>query len=584
MPDKVERRLAALLSADVAGYSQLIAADEVGTVRTLTAYREEVDALARQHRGRVVDSPGDNILMEFPSATDAVEAAIEMQRVIAARNMALPAERRLEFRMGAHLGEVLVEGERIYGDGVNIAARIEAIADAGGVAMSESVHSQIANKVDADIRDLGEYDLKNIDRPIQLYAVGIRGSSRQTAPTKPEADRNAAWIVVLPFDNLSGDPSDDYLADGLTEDIITLLSAFRTLRVISRTASFQYKGSRSPIPEIAEELGVRFVLEGSVRRAGSRLRVTAQLIEAGDQHHIWAEKYQADVQDIFDVQDQITEGIVVAIDPAIRTAETLRTSRLRPENMDAWEHAQRGWTEGNRYRKEATQIAKAHFSKALELDPNYADAHTGLATCYAIEAFLLWADDPTATLSLAYEEAKRATELDPRDAMALAVLSFVNTRMGRLGTGADLGDRAIELNPSHAIANAMAGNAHMYNGDPKRGAELFDRAFALAPRDPSANWFLGGRGLAKFLVGDAEAALEDARAAVKVRYGYVFGRALVAASLVDLGRIEEAREAMAEILESWPDFDERRFDGYFFKNPDHRSHFMDNLMVAGMPS
>ncbi|MDX1469077.1 MAG: tetratricopeptide repeat protein [Acidimicrobiia bacterium] len=583
MPESVERRLSALVSADVAGYSKLMAQDEVGTVRTLTAYREEMGVLTKQHGGRVVDSPGDNILMEFPSATDAVEAAIEMQRVIAARNESLPDERRLRFRMGLHLGEVLVEDDRIYGDGVNIAARIEAVAAPGGVAMSDSVYSQVVNKVDAEYRDMGDYELKNIDRSIRIHQLEVQGTDRQTPPTKPEADRNAAWIVVLPFENLGGDPSDDFLADGLTEDIITLLSAFRSLRVIARTASFQYKGSRSPIPQIADELGVRFVLEGSVRRAGERIRVTAQLIEAEDQHHIWADKYEADVAEIFNVQDRITEGIVAAIDPAIRTAETLRASRMRPENIDAWGHVQRGWSAGNRYRREAVEEAKSHFRRALEIDPDYADAHTGLATCHVLDAFLLWTDDPAASLDLAYQEAKRATELDPRDAYALAVLAFVNTRMGRLGTAAELGERAIELNPSHALANAFAGNAHVYNGDPERGAELFDRAFALAPRDPAANWFLGGRGLARFLAGEPELALEDARAAIKVRYGYLFGRALIAASLIDMGRAEEAEAQMAEILEMWPDFDSHRFDGYHFRKPEHRSHFIDNLLTAGMP-
>ncbi len=582
MSQPVERRLSALVSADVVGYSQLIAANEIGTVRTLTAYREEIGVLASQHNGRVVDSPGDNILIEFPSATEAVEAAIAIQRVIAARNVALPEGRRLEFRIGVHMGEVLVEGGRIYGNGVNVAARIESVADPGGVSMSETVFTQVVNKVDVDFMELGDYELKNIDRPVRLYSV-ILGSKPAAPPEKPESDRNAAWIAVLPFDNLSGDPSDDYFADGLTEDIITALSAYRTLRVVSRTASFQYKESSASIPDIASELGVRFVLEGSVRRAGDRMRVVAQLIEAADQHHIWAERYDAAIDDLFDVQDRLTEGIVTAIDPAIRISEVERRARVRPENLDAWGLAQRGWTELWKYRPEANKLAREYFEKALELDTRYANARAGLASSHLLDAFLLWSGDPPASLDLAYREAKKAIDLDPRDAMAYGTLALVNTRLGRLQAGVEAGERAIELNPSHALANSIAGNAHMYNGDPERAIGLFDRAFALAPRDPGANWFVGGRSLAKFLAGDPESALEDARAAVKIRYGYQFGRALIVATLIDLGRTDEAGAAMAEILELWPDFDSHRFDGYHFANPEHRAHLIDNLLAAGMP-
>lgn len=585
MSEPVERRLSALLSADVAGYSQLIASDEVGTVRTLTAYREEMAVLANQHKGRVVDSPGDNVLMEFPSATDAVEAAVEMQRVIGERNRSLEADRRLEFRMGVHLGEVLVEGDRIYGDGVNIAARIEGLADPGGVSVSEIIRSQVVNKVDADFIDQGEHELKNIDAPVRVWALGIEKAGKASmASDRPDTDTNAAWIAVLPFENLGGNEEDDYFADGLTEDVITALSAFRTLRVIARTASFNYKETTASIPKIASQLGVRFVLEGSVRRAGSRLRVTAQLIEAADLHHIWADRYDAEIEDIFDIQDRITEGIVVAIDPAIRTAESVRLGRLRPENVDAWGHVQRGWTEFYVYKPESNREARSHFTEAVRLDPNYAQAHSGLALTHAFDAFLLWVDDPNRSLELAHESAKMGSQLDPTDAMGWAALGFVSWRLGRLERAAQLTDKAIELNPSLAISYAVAAAAHTYGGDPEKGVAMSDRLLALAPNDPSATWFWGGRAIANFLASNPEAAIDDARAAIRTRFGYLFGRALVAASLVDLGRLDEAKAEMEAILDIAPDFDSHRFDGYTFRFEKDRQHLIENLKTAGMES
>ncbi|MEA1903951.1 MAG: adenylate/guanylate cyclase domain-containing protein, partial [Actinomycetota bacterium] len=303
---------------DVAGYSRLISLDEVGTVRTLTAYRNEMSTLVAQHRGRVVDNPEDNALLEFPSATDAVEAAIEIQEAITERNTNVPVDRRMEFRIGVHLGEVMVEDDRIYGEGVNVAARLEVMAPVGGICVSKTVRDQVISKIDATFTDLGEQELKNIPEPIRAYRLDFDGHAPETGrpDTQAAEARRAAWIAVLPFENMSGDPNEDYFADGITEEVITGLAAFRSLRVIARTSSFLYKNSAESLPQIAKTLGVRFVLEGSVRKAGDHVRVTAQLIEAPEAHHIWADRYDVELVDIFDAQDRITQGIVTAIDPA----------------------------------------------------------------------------------------------------------------------------------------------------------------------------------------------------------------------------------------------------------------------------
>ncbi len=283
----VERKLVAIVSADVAGYSRLISLDEVATVRTLTSYRETMSELVVQHRGRVVDNPGDNALIEFPSATDAVRCAIEIQGAITERNQDVPADRRMEFRIGVHLGEVMAEGDRIYEEGVNVAARLEAMAPVGGVCVSKTIRDQVVSKIDATFTDLGEQTLKHISEPVHAYRIDMdTDTPTHVPPVESTDDARAAWIAVLPFDNLSEDPDQDYFADGIAEDVITRLSAFRSLRVIARTSSLRYRGTDAGIPDIAEELGVRFVLEGSVRRVGDRVRVTAQLIEAADQHHV----------------------------------------------------------------------------------------------------------------------------------------------------------------------------------------------------------------------------------------------------------------------------------------------------------
>ena len=348
-PEATERKLAAVLSADVVGYSRLMAEDEAATIRTLTDYREEISVLVRQHRGRVVDAPGDNLLAEFPSALDAVSCATEIQRVVAARNVALPAERRMQFRVGVHLGDVAIEGDRIYGEGVNIAARLEGLAEPDGICISGTVHEQVRNRLDLAYEDLGEKSVKNIREPLRVY--GIRLLSEPTAPpealsgmdelTVPGFSGRPA-IAVLPLENMSGDPEQEYFADGIAEDLITRLSVWREFPVIARNSSFTYKGKAVDVKQVSQELGVRYVVEGSVRKAGERVRVSAQLIDATTGAHVWAERYDRELQDIFAVQDEITQGIVASMSRELSRFEMERVLRHEPKSLDVYDCLQRG--------------------------------------------------------------------------------------------------------------------------------------------------------------------------------------------------------------------------------------------------
>jgi adenylate cyclase len=369
-PAAPDRKLAAILSADVAGYSRLMAEDEEGTIRTLSKYRDEVGILVPSHRGRLVDFTGDEFLAEFPSALEAVRCAAEIQRVIRAQSADRPSERRMEFRIGVHLGDIRVEGERIYGDGVNLAARLRALAEPGGICISGTVHEQVEGKLDLGYEDLGEQQVKNIPRPVRVYRIRFEEETRPSDVPVPGMEEltvpgfgSAPAIAVLPFDNLSGDPEQEYFADGIAEDLITRLSAARRLPVIARNSSFVYKGEPVDVKKVSRELGVRYVVEGSVRRAGDRVRISAQLIDAASGAHVWAETYDRELRDIFAVQDEITESIVGSIHPALATAEMARAVRTKPRDLDAYDHGTRGFWHLSRLTKDDSARARLLFKR-----------------------------------------------------------------------------------------------------------------------------------------------------------------------------------------------------------------------------
>lgn len=408
-PLHVERKLAAIFSADVKGYSRLMGDNEEATICTLTAYREVIVNHVRQHRGRVIDSPGDNLLAEFASAVDAVRSAAEIQRRLKDNNAELPDHRKMEFRIGINVGDVVVEGERIYGDGVNIAARLEALAEGGGICISGTVYDQVENKLNLGYTDLGQHRLKNISRPVRVYQIKLDteldpeaasyaapsvqesvSAEEPKAPTLPDKPS----IAVLPFVNLSHDPEQEYFSDGMTEDLITDLSKLAGLFVISRNSVFGYKGQAIKPENVSRELGVRYVLEGSVRKAGNRVRITAQLIDATSDYHLWAERYDRELQDIFELQDEVTQKIVSALAVQLTAGEQRRLRRPPTENVQAYDYFLRG-RECYFYRtKEANLQARQMFEQAIQLDPQFATAYAYLGRTHLTELAFQWSQDP----------------------------------------------------------------------------------------------------------------------------------------------------------------------------------------------
>src|SRR5450830_1567807 len=373
---RVERRLAAILAADVAGYSRLMSADEEGTLAQLKAYRRElVDPKIAEHRGRIVKTTGDGALVEFASAVDAVRCAMEIQRALAERNAAIPEDRRIEFRIGINVGDIIVDEGDIYGDGVNIAARVETLASPGAICLSENAYQQMKGKLTLDVSDMGEQQLKNIAQPVRVYLVRLDGATATVAPTLPDKPS----IAVLPFANMSGDPEQEYFADGISEDIITGLSKLRWFFVIARNSSFTYKGKAVDIKRVSRELGVRYVLEGSVRKGGNRVRITAQLIDAATNNHIWADRYDGDLTDIFALQDEITEKVVAAIEPKLLEAEGIRSQSRSPEDLGAWDMLIQANSLFWRLTKADSQAAIAILKQAVARYPSYAPAHSMLA-------------------------------------------------------------------------------------------------------------------------------------------------------------------------------------------------------------
>ena len=382
--ERVERRLTAILAADIAGYSRLMGADEEGTLAVLKTLRREVaDPKIKEHRGRIVNTSGDGLLSEFASVVDAIRCAVEVQREMAARNADVKPEQRIEFRIGINLGDIIIEGNDIFGDGVNIAARLEALAEPGGICVSRVVRDQVRDKLAISLEDMGEQQVKNIARPVRAYrAVLAERADRPGIPLETAASRTVPdrpSIAVLPFTNVSGDSEQEYFVDGITEDIITALSKWRWFLVIARNSSFAYKGRPVDLKEVGRDLGVRYLLEGSMRRAGQRVRISSQLIDIATGTHLWAERYDRDLIDIFAVQDDITSRVVAAIEPALSRAESQRVIAKRPENMGAWDCCQRGFWHVHKGTRADGATAYGLFKQALALDPNLADAHLGLA-------------------------------------------------------------------------------------------------------------------------------------------------------------------------------------------------------------
>jgi adenylate cyclase len=579
----VERRLAAILAADVVGYSRLMAADEEATLAMLNAYREVIDRLVVDLRGRVFGSAGDSVIAEFASPVEAVRCAVEIQQEIEARNANLLEDRRMHFRIGVNLGDVMVEGDNLFGDGVNVAARLEGLAKAGGVCVSGTVFDHVRNKVGQEFEDLGDRQVKNIDQPVRVYRVSLEGgaaegeahSAATVGPTELELLQKPA-IAVLPFENMSGDPEQEYFSDGLTEDIITALTRWRSFPVISRNSCFTYKNKAVDIKQAGRELGARYLLEGSVRRGGARVRITAQLIDGADGHHLWAEKYDRELDDIFEVQDDIVQRIAALVAPELARAELKRSTRKQPQDLDAWDLSLRGMALIREKAAEANVKARELFNRAIAIRPDYADAYTGLAMSYNQDILVEAVEDRTATATQAMEAARKATECDESSAGAHHELSTAYQWLNRLDDALAEARIAVDLNPNDAYGLHALGNKSDLAGDPD-GITFMEKAQKLNPEDARLHPHLTFLARAYVNMGNQRAAVERARQAIRRRPDYVPAYYILAIALGHLGELDEARAALAKCNELSPDFVQSRQNWQPYADPASNERLQEGL-------
>ena len=546
---RVERRLAAVLAVDIAGYSLLMGADELGTLEALKAHRREVvDPAIAGHKGRIVKTTGDGMLVEFASAVDAVACAMAVQEKMAERNGSFaPA---IAFRIGINIGDIIIDGDDIFGDGVNVAARVENECEPGGVCLSGSAYEQVRGKTAFAFDDLGERSLKNIDRPVRLYAVrtaaapGASVKPLQTAERLALPDRPS--IAVLPFQNMSGDPEQEFFADGMVEDITTALSRFKSLFVIARNSSFTYKGKTVDVKQAGRELGVRYILEGSVRKVGNRARITAQLIDAGSGAHVWADRYDRNLSDIFAVQDEITSSVAGIIEPALVEAEQQRALRKPPDSLDAWEAYQRGVWHFNRYSPDENNKASSFFRLAIARDPNFAPGHYGYALALQWDIWHFSTRPFAEVQGAARKEAHLAVSLDDKDAMAHAVLAHMVMWGSEWEAAIAEARTAIALNPNSAFVISMLGCVLGFGGYREEALARLQQAMRASPHDPLTWLWTLWTGAMYFNLGQFEAALEAFKQVNRLRPTFMRSNVLLASTLGHLGRVDEACKVLDE--------------------------------------
>jgi len=639
------RKISAILSADVVGYSRLMEENEAATVSTLKAYRETIVIIIGQHHGRVIDSPGDNLLSEFASVVDAVQCAVEIQQAIKAKNADLPDNRKMQFRIGINLGDVIEEGDRIYGDGVNIAARIEGLADAGGICISGSAYEQIASKLALGYEDLGEHTVKNITRPIKVYRIPMdSGVVRNVGKTKSAAERKwrnialvaitimiigigsmVTWnyisqtgapskeesqkasivsedftvpgfggapaIAVLPFDNLSKDPDQEYFADGIAEDLITRLSSFRSFPVIARNSSFTYKGKAVDVKQVSKDLGVRYVVEGSVRKAGDQTRISAQLIDATTGAHIWADRYDRKLEDIFTIQDEITTAIASAMGARLKVAEGQRLAESQPQNLTAYDLWMRGMSTYYQGFKEESDSeifpeARILFEKAIEINPDFAPAYVGLAYTYLIYWYMTgYTEFAFESLNQAEQYARKSVILDPQLAEAHLVMGEVHELRNELSEMFSEQYRAIELNPSFSQAYLQLGFSLAVSDQTEEAIAVLDKGIQLSPCDPWLSESFRAKSMAYFSARQYEKAIEWAKRGIQQGGNHSFHFLQLAASQSQMGQIEEARIALQKAKDDAPfeiTLSQLRRILYFWPS-EYLERWLDGLRKAGLP-
>jgi adenylate cyclase len=556
----MERRLTAILAADVVGYSRLVCADEEGTLRRLAAYRKAIDELVTTHRGRVFGGAGDSVVAEFASPVEAVRCAVELQYECGRRNGDLPEDRRMEFRIGVNLGDVVVEGDNLLGNGVNVAARLEELADPGGINISDEIHRHVEGKLELGFVDIGLNKLKNIAKPVRVYQVQINadGNGIQMVPhgAPPQTDMPA--IAVLPFNNMSADPEQEYFSDGLTEDIITALTHWRSFPVIARNSCFAYKNKPVDIKQVGRELGARYLLEGSVRKGGVRVRITAQLIDGANGHHIWAERYDRELTDIFEVQDDIVQRIAALVAPELARAEIESSTTKQPQDLDAWDLCLRGTASLHERTAIGNANARDLFIRAIAIRPDYADAYSGIAMSFNQDILIEAAEDRTATASQAMEAAQKAIARDEASSWAHHELSTAYQWLNRIDDALAEARIAVELNPNDAYGLHALGNKSDLAGDPD-GIALMEKAQKLNPADARLHTHLTFLARAYVNIGTHSTAVERARQAIRRRPDYAPAYYILAIALGYLGELDDARAALVKCDEFSPDFvDSRR--------------------------
>jgi TolB-like protein/Tfp pilus assembly protein PilF len=583
-PGRIERRLAAIVAADVAGYSRLMGLDEVGTAHTLREHRKVTDALVAKHGGRLVKTTGDGVLLEFPSVVDAVECAVAIQTVMAERNQGVPEDRRMLFRIGINLGDILIEGDDILGDGVNVAARLEGIAEPGGICISSSAHDQVLGKVDVEFADLGEQALKNIARPIRAYAVGLIANGHQAPSRTSSAPRLS--IVVLPFVNIGGDPEQEYFVDGVTESLTTDLSRINGAFVIARNTAFAFKGKAVDVGKLGRELNVRYVLEGSVQRSGSRLRVNVQLIDAETGNHFWADRFDKPVADLFEMQDEIVSRLANTLNAELIEAEARRAERSpHPDAMELYFEGRacinRGVTPA------LTAQAREFFAKALELDPSHVEAAVGMAETDVQMGAAFMADDRALHFQAADAVLTKVLSRAPNHPRAHMLLGIMQINSAHTGRGMAELERAVVLDRNLADAYGFMGLGKYIMG---RGSETeahIKDALRLSPRDTRAFLWMGFIGLGKMSLGADFEAVEWFRRSLEANRNHSLTHFHYAAALGLVGEVDEARAAAQAGLAIDPSFTIARYHNaaqsdhpaYFAK----RERIYEGMRLAGVP-
>ena len=580
--ERARRKLTAILSADVKGYSRLMGEDEVGTVQLLKEYREIMAQFIQQHRGRVVDSPGDNVLAEFASVVDATECAVKVQEKLNSLNSDLPENKRMEFRIGINLGDVIEDGARIYGDGINIAARVEGLAYGGGICVSGSVFDQIEGKTPLNYEYLGEQTVKNIKKPVRVYRINVKSEKIFVFEREPELPDKPS-IAVLPFENMSGDPTKEYFSDGLTEEIITGLSNIPSMFVIARNSTFTYKGKPVKVQQVSRELGVKYVLEGSVRSAGERVRITAQLIDGMTGQHLWAERYDRQMKDIFAIQDDITMKIMVAMQVKLTAGEDAFLGAKGTDNLEAYFLFLQAIAYFYEFSKDSNILSRKKLEQAIALEPDYATAHGWLAGTYIFALWLSWDKSPQQSMAKAVEHTQRCLALDDSNADALSIAGALYLVQRQWDKAIAAGERSVELSPNSANNHAMFAMTLKSVGRVNEAIAMIEKAIRLNPMTPE--WYLHELGTYYRLQGRYEEAIAILKKNLDHNPDYLTSRINLTATYSMAGELDQARTEAKEVLRKIPDFSAEQFmKGFPYKDQKIIDDFIDNLCKAGLPA